>query len=41
MTERFNVAGAMLVKLFGRPAQEDAEFAERAGGVRDMGVRSR
>jgi len=39
MTERFNVAGAMLVKLFGRPAQEDAEFADRAGRVRDMGVR--
>jgi ATP-binding cassette, subfamily B, bacterial len=38
MTERFNVAGAMLVKLFGRPAQEDAEFAERAGRVRDTGV---
>ncbi|MFI7589020.1 ABC transporter ATP-binding protein [Spongisporangium articulatum] len=39
MTERFNVAGAMLVKLFGRPAQEDAEFGERAGQVRDIGVR--
>ena len=38
MTERFNVAGAMLVKLFGRPVQEDAEFAERAGRVRDTGV---
>jgi ATP-binding cassette subfamily B protein len=39
MTERFNVAGAMLVKLFGRPAQEDGEFADRAGQVRDIGVR--
>jgi ATP-binding cassette subfamily B protein len=39
MTERFNVAGAMLVKLFGRPRQEDAEFAERAAQVRDTGVR--
>jgi ATP-binding cassette subfamily B protein len=39
MTERFNVAGAMLVKLFGRPAQEDGEFAGRAGEVRDIGVR--
>jgi ATP-binding cassette, subfamily B, bacterial len=39
MTERFNVAGAMLVKLFGRPAQEDAEFAERSAKVRDMGVK--
>jgi ATP-binding cassette subfamily B protein len=38
MTERFNVAGAMLVKLFGRPAQEDAEFSARAGRVRDTGV---
>jgi ATP-binding cassette subfamily B protein len=39
MTERFNVAGALLVKLFGRPTTEDAEFAERAGRVRDIGVR--
>ena len=39
MTERFNVAGALLVKLFGRPSSEDAEFAERAGRVRDIGVR--
>lgn len=38
MTERFNVAGAMLVKLFGRPAAEDADFAERAAKVRDTGV---
>lgn len=39
MTERFNVAGAMLVKLFGRPAHEDEQFAHRAGRVRDIGVR--
>jgi ATP-binding cassette subfamily B protein len=39
MTERFNVAGALLVKVFGQPAREDAEYAERAGKVRDMGVR--
>jgi ATP-binding cassette subfamily B protein len=39
MTERFNVAGALLVKLFGRPEREDAEFAQRAGRVRDIGVR--
>ncbi|MFZ0158904.1 MAG: ABC transporter ATP-binding protein [Kineosporiaceae bacterium] len=39
MTERFNVAGALLVKLFGRPRIEDAEFADRAGRVRDVGVR--
>ncbi len=39
MAERFNVAGALLVKLFGRPATEDAEYAERAGKVRDVGIR--
>ena len=39
MTERFNVAGALLVKLFGEPAREDREYAAQAAGVRDMGVR--
>jgi ATP-binding cassette subfamily B protein len=39
MTERFNVAGALLVKLFGRPAVEDQEYAVRAAKVRDIGVR--
>ncbi len=39
MTERFNVAGALLVKLFGSPPREDAEYAERAAKVRDSGVR--
>jgi ATP-binding cassette subfamily B protein len=39
MTERFNVAGALLVKLFGRPDAESKEFARRAGGVRDSGIR--
>lgn len=39
MTERFNVAGALLVKLFGRPEQEAQEYGERAGAVRDIGVR--
>jgi ATP-binding cassette, subfamily B, bacterial len=39
MTERFNVAGALLVKLFGRPAVEDEEYAVRAARVRDIGVR--
>ncbi len=39
MTERFNVSGALLVKLFGRPDQEAATFADRAGGVRDAGIR--
>jgi ATP-binding cassette, subfamily B, bacterial len=38
MTERFNVAGAMLVKLFGRPREESEVFAERAGRVRDIGI---
>jgi ATP-binding cassette subfamily B protein len=39
MTERFNVAGALLVKVFGQPRREDVEYADRAGRVRDMGVR--
>lgn len=39
MTERFNVGGAMLLKLFGRRAEEDALFAAKAGVVRDLGVR--
>ena len=38
MTERFNVAGAMLVKLFGRPGDEAHVFAGRAARVRDIGV---
>jgi ATP-binding cassette subfamily B protein len=38
MTERFNVAGAMLVKLFGRPREESEVFADRAARVRDIGV---
>jgi ATP-binding cassette, subfamily B, bacterial len=38
MTERFNVAGAMLVKLFGKPANEARVFAGRAARVRDIGV---
>ena len=40
MTERFNVAGALLVKLFGRHDDEAADFSQRAGRVRDIGVRS-
>ena len=39
MTERFNVAGAMVVKLFGRAADELRHFEARAAQVRDMGVR--
>ncbi|SDH88137.1 ATP-binding cassette, subfamily B [Sinosporangium album] len=38
MTERFNVAGAMVAKLYGRPDDEAAAFADRAGRVRDIGV---
>jgi ATP-binding cassette, subfamily B, bacterial len=38
MTERFNVSGALLVKLFGRPADESSSFGERASRVRDIGV---
>src|SRR5690349_20652749 len=38
MTERFNVAGAMLVKLFGHPEDEARLFAQRAARVRDIGV---
>ena len=38
MTERFNVAGALLVKLFGRPREETEAFALRAAKVRDIGV---
>jgi ATP-binding cassette subfamily C protein len=40
MTERFSAPGATLIKLFGRPADESAEFAARAGRVRDIGVRT-
>ncbi|CAN5575530.1 ABC transporter ATP-binding protein [soil metagenome] len=40
MTERFNVAGALIVKLFGRPADETEEFGASARKVADIGVRS-
>jgi len=39
MTERFNVAGALLVKLFGQPRIEDEQYSQRAGRVRDVGVK--
>ena len=38
MTERFNVAGAMLAKLFGEPSEESGLFAGQAAKVRDIGV---
>lgn len=40
MTERFNVSGALLVKLFGRPEIEHDQFASRAARVRDIGVQT-
>jgi ATP-binding cassette subfamily B protein len=40
MTERFNVAGAILVKLFGDQERENTTFATQANAVRDAGVRS-
>ncbi len=40
MTERFSAPGATLVKLFGQPDEEAAEFGERAERVRDIGVRT-
>jgi ATP-binding cassette subfamily B protein len=38
MTERFNVGGAMLAKLYGRAGEESDAFRDRAERVRDMGV---
>ena len=38
MTERFNVSGAMLVKLFGRHRDEVDAFSGRASRVRDIGI---
>ena len=40
MTERLNIAGALLVKLFGRHDVERAGFSRTARTVRDIGVRS-
>ncbi len=38
MTERFNVSGALLVKLFGRLPEESERFADKASRVRDIGI---
>ncbi|MGH3280037.1 MAG: ABC transporter ATP-binding protein [Trebonia sp.] len=38
MNERFNVAGALLAKLYGRPREESALFAVKARKVREIGV---
>ena len=40
MTERFSAPGATLVKLFARPAREEAEFGQRAERVAQIGVRT-
>ena len=40
MTERFNVSGAMLVKLFGRIDDEVATFHDRADQVARIGIRT-
>jgi ATP-binding cassette subfamily B protein len=40
MSERFNVAGAIVVKLFGRREREVNTFASRASGVRDTGIKA-
>ncbi|MBS1837695.1 MAG: ABC transporter ATP-binding protein [Actinobacteria bacterium] len=40
MTERFGVAGALLVKLFGDHDRETDEFATKVAAVRDIGIRS-
>ncbi len=40
MTERFSAPGATLVKLFGRPDNEVAEFGARAERVAEIGVRT-
>ena len=40
VTERFNVAGALVVKLFGRSRDERDLFAGRARRVRDIGLQT-
>jgi ATP-binding cassette subfamily B protein len=39
MTERFNVSGALLAKLFGRPEEDDELYAGKVDRVRAIGVR--
>ena len=39
-TERSNVAGALLAKLYGRPDEETRLFAAKAGRIRDLAVAS-
>lgn len=40
MTERFNVSGALLVKIFGRLPDESQAFSAKASRVRDIGITS-
>src|SRR4051794_19238480 len=40
MAERFNVSGALLVKLFGRPKRESEDFSDKAAKVRDIGIKT-
>jgi ATP-binding cassette, subfamily B, bacterial len=39
MNELLNISGALLVKLFGRTAEEEKRFNQRASEVRDSGIR--
>jgi ATP-binding cassette subfamily B protein len=38
MVERFNVSGAQLAKIFGRPMEEEKSFGDKAGRVRDIAI---
>ncbi|MHB8295537.1 MAG: ABC transporter ATP-binding protein [Acidimicrobiales bacterium] len=38
MSERFNVSGALLAKLYGHAGRDETTFSSRAGEVRDIGV---
>ncbi|HEX4528182.1 MAG TPA: ABC transporter ATP-binding protein [Acidimicrobiia bacterium] len=40
IAERFNVGGALVVKLFGKHRRESDTFTDRAGRVRDIGVQT-
>ncbi len=40
IAERFNVGGALVVKLFGKQSRESETFSDRAGRVRDIGVQT-
>ncbi len=40
MTERFNVAGAYVAKIFGRPEEDTKEFEDKAGRVSAIGVKT-